>query len=70
MAKWVRFISNFDWSPAEHNGRVTTAYKAGTTKFVPEPAADEAVRLGRAEIVERPPGAKANAKGGRRRVRG
>jgi len=65
MAKWIRLTSPFDWSPPEHNGRVTVAYKPGT-RMLPDPAADRAVALGVGEIVERPSGARANAKGGRR----
>lgn len=31
---WVRFVRDFDFSPAAHGGRVTVAYTAGTVANV------------------------------------
>jgi hypothetical protein len=40
---WVRFTSDYDFSPAARNGRVTVAYKAGMVQNVTRECATLAV---------------------------
>jgi len=51
---WVRFTDDFNWHVPRYKGRVTVAFKKGTTKFVTRAAAAEAVAKGKAEPIERP----------------
>ena len=49
---WVKFTSDFDFSPAARKGLVTVAYKAGVTENVTRECADKAIAAGiNAEIV-------------------
>lgn len=48
----VRFTADFDFSPAELKGTVTTAYKQGETHTVTRECADQAVAAGKGEIVK------------------
>jgi len=50
---WVRFIADFDFSPAARRGWVTVAYKAGMTKNVTRECAEKAVAAGRAATMSR-----------------
>ncbi|WP_336800806.1 hypothetical protein [Kaistia sp. MMO-174] len=49
----VRFLADFDWSPAERGGRVTIAYKAGMTLSVTRACAAEAIAVGKAEVAKK-----------------
>ncbi|MET4636166.1 hypothetical protein [Kaistia defluvii] len=49
----VRFIADFDWSPAERQGRVTVAYKAGMELRVTRVCAAAAIEAGKAEAIVR-----------------
>lgn len=49
---WIRFCRDFDWSPPVQGGRVTVAYRAGTTKNVTRDCADQAKLAGAATDVE------------------
>lgn len=51
---WVRFTEDFNWHVPAYKGRVTVAFKSGTTKFVTREAAGAAIAGGKAEPVERP----------------
>jgi hypothetical protein len=51
---WVRFTDNFNWHVPTYKGRVTVAFKKGTTKFVTRACAAEALGKGKAEPAERP----------------
>lgn len=45
----VRFLRDFDWSPPEHGGRTTMAYKAGQVVTVRRKAGEDAIAAGAAE---------------------
>lgn len=45
---WVRFTDRFDWRPPQLKGRVTYAYKAGSTYLVTTPCAEAALAKGKA----------------------
>lgn len=49
---WVRFVRDFDFSPAERKGRVTIAYKDGTEKNVTQECADQAIAAGAATLMK------------------
>jgi hypothetical protein len=55
---WIRFTSDFPFSPAARGGRVTIAYKTGMTMNVTRECADKAIAVGKAE-----PARKAEADG-------
>lgn len=46
---WVRFLADFDFSPAALKGRSTTAYKAGMVQNVTRECAAQALAAGKAE---------------------
>lgn len=48
----VTFTSDFDYSPSEHKGLVTLAYKSGQTELVKQECADQAIKLCRAHLAE------------------
>jgi hypothetical protein len=51
----VRFLRDFNWHVPEYAGRVTIAYKAGSTETVKQRCADDAIAAGAAEkIAPRP----------------
>lgn len=52
----VRFLEDFDWSPAEFKGRVTVAYKAGMELRVTRACAAAALAAGKAERVKKEAG--------------
>ncbi len=58
---WVHFTANFDWSPPEFNGHVTTAYKAGAVTMVTTPCAIAALAAGKGEKATKPRKAKDEA---------
>ena len=51
---WVRFTGDFDFSPAAHGGRSTTAYKAGMVLNVTRECADKATGAGKAVAGRKP----------------
>ena len=51
---WVRFTSDFDFSPAALGGRYTKAYKAGTVDNVTRECADLALAAKKAVRTVRP----------------
>ena len=51
---WVRFTGDFDFSPAAHGGRSTTAYKAGMELNVTRECADAAKAAGKAIAGRKP----------------
>jgi hypothetical protein len=51
---WIRFAQDFNWHVPAYKGRVTIAFKNGTTKFVTRAAAAAAISAGKAEPAERP----------------
>lgn len=51
---WITFERDFDFSPVAHRGRVTLAYKAGTTANVTRACADQALAAGAARPTNRP----------------
>ncbi|RAZ75834.1 hypothetical protein [Mesorhizobium atlanticum] len=51
---WVRFIADFDFSPAAHGCRSTTAYKAGMVLNVTRECADKAIDAGKAVAGRKP----------------
>ena len=56
---WVRFTSDFPFSPAARGGRVTVAYKSGMVMNGTRECADKAIAAEKAE----PAGRKAEADG-------
>ncbi|MBN9018728.1 MAG: hypothetical protein J0H11_15045 [Rhizobiales bacterium] len=60
----VRFLADFDYSPAALRGMVTVAYKAGAEETVTRDCAAAAVKAGKAERL--PALKKAKADDGRR----
>lgn len=44
----ITFVEDFDYSPPAHSGRVTLAYRAGTTATVTRDCADMAIAAGKA----------------------
>lgn len=48
---WVRFTSDFDWSPPEKPGRITIAYKSGMQVLVRRLCAQAAVAAGAAQTI-------------------
>lgn len=50
----VRFLEDFDFSPAALNGRSTTAYKAGQEKTVTTECWNAAKALKKAVLAEKP----------------
>lgn len=44
---WLRFTSDYDFSPDARGGRVTIAYKAGMTRNVTRECADRAIVAGK-----------------------
>jgi hypothetical protein len=50
---WVRFVGDFDFSPAAFKGRVTLAYKAGTEANVIRECAALAIPAGKAVELKR-----------------
>lgn len=50
---WVTFTRNYDFSPAKLGGRVTVAYKKGTTLLVNRECADGALAAGAAVKVKK-----------------
>jgi hypothetical protein len=55
---WVRFTSDYPFSPDAMKGRVTIAYKAGMVMNATRECADKAIAVGKAE-----PARKAEADG-------
>ncbi len=51
---WIRFSSDFNWHVPAYGGRVTVAFKMGTTKFVTRAAAAAAIAAGKAQPTARP----------------
>lgn len=51
---WVRFLADFDFSPAALKGRSTTAYKAGMVENVTRECATQALAAGKAERAKAP----------------
>lgn len=51
---WVRFTSNYDFSPEARGGRVTIAYKAGMVMNVTRECADKALAAGKAKRTTSP----------------
>lgn len=45
---WVRFLADFDFSPAALKGRSTTAYKAGMVENVTRECVAQAIAAGKA----------------------
>lgn len=45
---WVKFLSDFNWSPPERRGRVTIAYVRGMKLLVRRKCAEQAVAAGAA----------------------
>jgi hypothetical protein len=64
---WVRFTDDFDFSPAERNGRVTIAYKAGMLQNVTRECAGQAIPQGKARIERIRSKARAHGQEGERR---
>jgi hypothetical protein len=50
---WVRFVGDFDFSPAAYKGRVTLSYKAGTKANVTRECAGFAIPARMAVEIER-----------------
>jgi hypothetical protein len=50
---WLRFTADHCWTPPDER-RVSKLFKAGTVEMVRKCCADEAIRLGRAEMTVRP----------------
>ncbi len=51
---WIKFTEDFDFSPAARNGRVTLAYKAGTTANVTRECLEQALAAKRARRISTP----------------
>jgi hypothetical protein len=49
----VRFLRDFDWSPAERKGQDTIAFKAGQELTVRRQAGEAAIAAGAAEEVKK-----------------
>jgi hypothetical protein len=50
---WVRFTTDYDFSPDAKGGRVTIAYEAGMVMNVTRECADRAIAAGKAEPAKR-----------------
>ena len=52
LMPWVCFTSNYDWQPKD--ARWMIAYKAGSVLLVKQVVAAQAIKAGKAKLVERP----------------
>jgi hypothetical protein len=49
----IHFVADFDWSPIQHRGRVTVAFKAGMELRVTRACAAAAIAAGKAQPVSK-----------------
>ena len=61
LMPWVRFTENFDWQPT--NVKWMVAFKKGSSKLVKRSVANEAIKKGKAVLIERPEHRRANHHG-------